>query len=246
MNAKMWIWLGLFVLPVIWMSMVLMNFVDFNEIGFWNKNKNWVQWELQDWKTVSKDWWITETIDEKEISYRFWKSFSKCGNIDTLIAQNSEGSIAQWEQEVTRIAFLKTILTVHCIDYQWVDASDVDFIDVWQNATETREIIKAATILWISNGYEVDAGKEFRANTPVTKIEALTMLINLADLQVQGNAHDYAFSDVKQDWQKAIANTSVHLWLTNFNIEDNTFSPKQVITKQDAQDLLLKITAYYR
>lgn len=226
--------------------MVLMNFVDFEQGNFWNKKKDVVQTEDQKWKTISEDWWITDTIDEKEISYRFWNSFAKCDKIDELIAKKWEENITLPNQEVTRVAFLKSILTAHCIDYEWVDASDVDFADVSQNDTQTREIIKASMILWISNGYNVDWIREFRANTPVTKIEALTMLIKLADLKVQGKAHTYEFNDVKRNWQDDIANTSAHLWLTSFDIESNNFFPKQVITKKAAQELLWNITRYYR
>lgn len=223
-----------------------MNFVDFDELNFWNKKKDVVQTEDQKWKIISEDWWITETIDEKEISYRFWNSFSKCSKIDELIANKWEENITLPNQEVTRVAFLKNILTAHCIDYEWVDASDVVFADVWQNDTQTREIIKASMILWISNGYDIDGVKEFRANTPVTKIEALTMLIKLADLKVQWKAYEYEFNDVKRNWQDDIANTSAHLGLTNFNKEDNNFFPKEVITKKAAQELLSNITTYYR
>jgi hypothetical protein len=88
--------------------------------------------------------------------------------------------------------------------------------------------------------------KEFRANTPVTKIEALTMLIKLTDLKIQNDVYDYNFKDVKRNWKSNIANISASMGLAEYDKDNNNFFPEIAVTKEMASELISNIVKYYR
>lgn len=151
------------------------------------------------------------------------------------------------DRPVTRFELLKMTLLSTCTslleETQFGDASFTD-VDKAPRPREPddkilrRRIIFTAARLGIVQGY---ADGSFRPDSPVTRSEALKMLLNASQLSLhpllQGD-EDRTFPDVPQDeWFSVPVRQAVSLQLVE-GYEDGTFRPHASITRSEAAKIV--------
>jgi hypothetical protein len=148
------------------------------------------------------------------------------------------------DRPVTRFELLKMALLSSCVSlFDEAQFGDVSFTDVPRRArpreaedmTMRRRIIYTAARLGIVKGYE---DKTFRPDAPVTRAEALTMLLASSQLtlypELIADAESKHFADVSPaDWFAKTVDDAVKLGLVE-GYDDNTFKPHASITRAEA------------
>ena len=159
-------------------------------------------------------------------------------------AQADGTSLFLPDRPVTRYELLKMALLSSCIAlFEETQFGDIAFTDVPRRArpreaedmTMRRRIIYTAARLGIVKGYE---DKTFRPDAPVTRAEALTMLLASSQLnlypQLTEDAESKTFVDVSSaDWFAKTVDDAVKLGLVE-GYEDGTFKPHASISRAEA------------
>lgn len=270
---KKFICLGLFLLPLLGMIAVLMNYSSPVKSTYVDANGNTVNVQLPAKKekavktkkltsskkednslleTITPQFsdedksdseWITRKINGISTSYKLERDFKNC-NVNAKTLDAEKKAVAALAH-TNRANFLKTILEAHCIDYSNADISQVDFADVNTSDTKTKQIIKTAIDLGIAKWYNDNGRKTFKPGNKISKVEALAILLNLSWLQLKDKAPENHFNDVEKNWKSNVADTSYRLQLTPIDNVKNLFYPDYVMKKADTYDMLKKVSRYY-
>lgn len=157
------------------------------------------------------------------------------------------------DRPVTRFELLKMALFSTCI--KLLDGEQLGtaaFMDVplrgrpheAEDVLRRRQIIYTASRLGIIEGYPApeisESARSFRPDAPVTRAEALKILLAASQLTVHTSSSDasFSFSDVTEsDWFALVVQKAVQLQLIE-GYEDGTFRPSASITRAEAAKLI--------
>ena len=190
--------------------------------------------------------WLREYVNGKQVLYKVPDSFDDCEVIDELVDKWKEKDLDLAPGKLTRVWYLKTILVAHCIDYSEADTTDLVYSDITDSDDTTKKIIKVATDLWISNGYEDNGERVFLPNKEITKIEALALLFKLSKFQLKDEPVANNYKDVEDGWKTTVADKAAHLWIIHSNQVKKLFYPNEKMREWTTYKLLKELARYYR
>lgn len=248
MSMKKSICFALFILPVLGMLAILLNYnspVESTIVG----PDGTIQLVQKDAETEEIDTddrdWMSKKVDNTEISYILKNKFETCPTVDGLIDSGGKKDIVAPLALMSRIQFLEILLSTHCINYDAADAT-TEFRDLRFASDKDKKIVKAATSMKIISGYTEGGNNYFYPNRKISKIEALAILLKLSWFELRDSEIINNFEDVWDDWKAPIADLSYRLGLTPIDEAKNLFSPDYTMKKWDTYDIINKVVKYYR
>ncbi len=269
MHLKRIICLWLFLFPVLWMLAILYNYHSPAESVIINKDgtvkvistvdsKNGVSKKLldnfrTDDPTKNADnsksnnnntVWITRKVNNIASTYSLREDFWWC-DVSKNVSDAVNAGIVAPLAEISRIDFLQILLDTHCIEYNGIDTSDLEFSDIGKSNVQRREIIKKAIDMNITQWYDLGGTTVFRPNRKISKIEALAMLMKLSWLELKEAPEKNNFVDVENNWKENIADTAYRLGLTPVDRSKKMFFPDYIMKRWDSYDIIWKIAKYY-
>ena len=185
-------------------------------------------------------------LDDNGIKYKQANRFTQCNNIDTILRQGAQENVPQAGRTLTRIEFLEVLLKVHCIDYSNADISAIEFADVGNDDTKTKQIIQKSIEIGIANGYEIEGEKVFRADSEITKIESLAIFRKISGFELKDNQPDTLFTDIDVDWKQGVAHMSEVLGILPADTEGKIFNPDEILTNKTLSTMIYNMLKYYR
>ncbi|MDA9129129.1 hypothetical protein N9J72_01470 [Candidatus Gracilibacteria bacterium] len=142
------------------------------------------------------------------------------------------------KRDSQKIQYLDTLFRAFCISTTDISVSP----DLEGEARENQKIISKAIKLGI---LQSDSETPFKANSTLTKIEALALLFRLTDIQIQADLSNYNFLDVEDNWKQEVAAKATHLGLVYTSNSKNSFYPNRVMNQGDAYRMLKQMSKYY-
>ncbi len=225
--------LALFLLPLLGMFITL-----FNQ----DSDKEVMTQEVAPIVIETNDGWL----DYNGVKYKQANRFTQCKNIDTIIRQGPQETVPQAERTVTRIEFLEVLLKVHCINYTDADISAIEFADVADDDSKTKQIIQKSIEIGIANGYEDNGEKVFRGDSEITKIEALAIFRKISGFELKDNEPSSPFTDIDVDWKQRVAHMSEVLDILPLDAENRLFSPDDIVINETLSAMIYNMVKYYR
>lgn len=216
-----------------------------------NNNDSWVDETLTDntWSGPVED---TDTLTEEP----FTNDLEKCFEWEALAFPDIANSWAKcyimylykigvidWKEwnylpqsPTTRAEFIKMILWASKIDYSNADTSTLKFNDVKKDSWQAK-VVKTAIDNWL-----VDPNNTlFRPDEPISRIEALKVLLLAMDYKFEDN-YEKTFVDLNEDWMIKYVEASKNMWLIEGQIVDwkPIFRPLDNITRAETSKITVK------
>lgn len=124
-----------------------------------------------------------------------------------------------------------------------VDTSvtDSEFSDVYVDWM--KPYILKAKDLWIISGQIMNWRLVFRPNDPITRAEALAILINSAKITIDSWMTNTEFDDVNVDWMKPYISKAKELWIISGQMMEwkLIFRPNDSITRAETTRIIKKV-----
>lgn len=119
------------------------------------------------------------------------------------------------------------------------------FKDVDSNSWQSKVIAKA-TNLWIIHwNIDSDGNKVFRPNDYITRAEALKILMNMSQMNVEGSITTYTDITEENWFNKYVANAEA-LWVINAENDGYIFLPQSEISRENMVHMITNIAKLYR
>jgi len=149
------------------------------------------------------------------------------------------------EQGVTRTEFLKILLKTHCHDYNNERVTSLKYIDVDVNSWQAR-VIQRSEKLWLINGdTDTEWNPRFRPNDVITKLEAIKIILNMSEIQVDQRLRTN-YNDVRIPWHRKYVETAETLWLYDAYLEWQVFDANVEVQRDDMIDLIDRTIGLYK
>ena len=141
------------------------------------------------------------------------------------------------DRQATRSEFLKMIIRALCIDY-WTASGTLDtFNDVWVEEWQAKIINTGIRLGWISTD-----NPSFRPNEPISRAEALKLILNAAWVVV-GTPTSSSFTDVPLDsWMVRYTERAKNLGIVHGQEINGLlyFRPADNITRAESAKIIMK------
>ncbi|EKE28074.1 MAG: S-layer protein [uncultured bacterium (gcode 4)] len=191
----------------------------------------WVTWTWVTWTWVTWTWVISfsdiETSFAKDDILDFARKWILRWYPDWTFRPNNP---------ITRAEFLGVAMKTLNISTD-VNAT-VDFVDIPSEWFWMIPYIAKAWELWVAYWQIIDWQKKFRPNDPVTRAEALTMLLNAAKISSpSGVTTNFVDIPTETSWAIRYITKAQELWIISWQISvswDPIFRPNDSITRAEA------------
>jgi hypothetical protein len=146
---------------------------------------------------------------------------------------------------ITRAEFLKMVLLAHCYQYKDQDPTDLWFADLVP-ATWQAKVVKKAILLGLVDGdQDRHSPPVFRADDPITRSEAIKILINMAEVRF-GKTWRPSYMDLGTSWSWNYVAKAEKLGLIDPESERFMFLGDGSSRRADAIDMLVRLVHLYR
>jgi len=149
------------------------------------------------------------------------------------------------EQGVTRTEFLKILLKTHCHDYSNEDTKDLRYTDVDKNSWQARVIQRSGTLGLINGDRDEQWNPRFRPNDVITKLEAIKIILNMSEIQVDQRLKTN-YKDIKIPWHRKYVETAETLWLYDAYLEWQIFNANESVERDTMIDLIDRTIWLYK
>ncbi len=146
---------------------------------------------------------------------------------------------------ITRAEYLAIVMKSHCYQYdlwnEWLPFYDVD-----KNSWQAKVIKKALALKIISWDVDKNWKRVFRPNDTISKAEALWILLNMWNFNIEWEVPNLKYTDIKAPWQVILAKRLEYLWLETPGLQDTTFNPNAKLNRDVLVNFLLKTLELYK
>ncbi len=141
------------------------------------------------------------------------------------------------ENTATRAEFLKMVMRGLDIDYDESARTTVftDVVEPWQ-----IPLVAAALERGFLSGQTIDGALVFRPNDPITRAEAMKILLNAAG--IASEVRTTAFTDIVDSWQIGYVETARQLGIVSGQTVDGrlVFRPNDPITRAEVSKIVVE------
>ncbi|EKE28118.1 MAG: S-layer protein [uncultured bacterium (gcode 4)] len=177
------------------------------------------------------------------------ESFAK-EDIDNLaylwVVKWYDGWIFRPNSTATRAEYLAmTMKTMEVSVENW--ATVTAFTDIPKDWKWMIKYIEKAKELWIVNGQVIGWKLKFRPNDPISRAEAISILLNVSKISVDKTATSTDFKDIHNDWMKPYVTVAKSLWIVSWQLIDwqLKFRPNDPITRAESARVINKVLIDY-
>jgi hypothetical protein len=146
-----------------------------------------------------------------------------------IVNGNTNGEFEP-NRAITRVEFLKMTLRAFGHSYSSSDAASANFDDVDQSLWTANVIGKAASLGVIST-----SNSHFRPNSPISRVESIKILLNVAGISTDSDATS-SFADVA-GWSVKYVEKALELWIISSNTR---FRPSEASTRAESAKTIVK------
>jgi hypothetical protein len=180
--------------------------------------------------------------------YDIWKSI-----LAKKIIQMEKVWVVSWDWEwnfaplkdISRAEFLKILLRSHCYEYRSTQTENMSFMDVQKGSWQSQVIETARQLDMISGDKNASGQSIFRPNDPISKAEALKMLINVSNLNVDKNIQSTYF-DLHWNWYENYVKKWEYLKILNPEDDYYVFNGDSSVSRWYMVQLISNLLRLYR
>ncbi len=148
-------------------------------------------------------------------------------------------------KDISRAEFLKILLRSHCYEYRTTNTENTPFMDVEKGSWQSQVAETARQLDMISGDKNASWEIIFRPNDPISKAEALKMLINTAHLRVNIDISSTYF-DLQWTWYESYAKKWEYLKILTPEADYYSFNGNTSVSRWDMVQLISNLLRLYR